>query len=250
MAGSYVVSSFFQCFFLQIGIKGFLRTSGKLIVFFSIATMQWEISSSVFTCCESVTEWMPFSFSVCSSSLVLGSFFNSEIDEKQETMHLKWFQRDSYFYSLPYCQGCPLAGNEVYQQADAWWYVIKAVSSIFCKYNDGIILKEGKIIPPRLPDSQLMSCPAVTACVWWGLLVGCCCLQEYGCWCCGTRYCGSAAVASLEFVLIVSFALRLSEYQPRSFFWFQEACVLQKAKASTLPENNRNNWCLGEKSEW
>lgn len=109
--------------------------------------MQWEISSSVFTCCESVTEWMPFSFSVCSSSLVLGSFFNSEIDEKQETMHLKWFQRDSYFYSLPYCQGCPLAGNEVY--------------------------------------SQLMSCPAVTACVWWGLLVGCCCLQEYGCWCCG-----------------------------------------------------------------
>ena len=185
MAGTYVVSSFFQCFFLQIGIKGFLRTSGKLIVFFSIATMQWEISSSVFTCCESVTEWMPFSFYVCSSSLVLGSFFNSEIDEKQETMHLKWFQRDSYFYSLPYCQGCPLAGNEVYQQADAWWYVIKAVSSIFCKYNDGIILKEGKIIPPRPPDSQLMSCPAVTACVWSGLLVGCCCLQEYRCWCCG-----------------------------------------------------------------
>lgn len=47
MAGSYVVSSFFQCFFLQIGIKGFLRTSGKLIVFFFLLPQCSEKSAAV-----------------------------------------------------------------------------------------------------------------------------------------------------------------------------------------------------------
>lgn len=68
----------------------------------------------------------------------------------------------------------------------------------------------------------------------------------------GTKYCGSAAVASLEFVPAVSFALCLSKYQLRSFFSFQDPCVLQKAKANTLclritvttPD------ALGKKSEW
>lgn len=164
-------------------------------------------------------------------------------------MHLNLFQRKSYFYNLLYCQGCPPAGNEVYQQADAWWYVIIAVSSIFCKYNDSIILKEGKIIPP---DSQLVSCSAATACIWWGLLVGCCCLQEYRCWCCRyqvlwKRCCCQPWICSSGELCSVSLWISTKEL----FLVSRPLCIAEGKSQHSLPENSSNNtWCLGKKSEW